>query len=326
MSCRRLPGAIAGGVVIVTSDAAFPVEDFLEAITSQLDRTQDALRLKAVTRPLTYAIRDFSMDLKVFVELAPDGKVMFRPSAADDTGSSVVHIGFTTVNRTMIEENTVSLSAVKSPSLAELGLDEQERRQLEKLGIRNASQLEQLKRTTSENTVARYSGLPVSRLRQALAQGRPSIKTVHPVTETTIQPAGGHPRVAGPNAKITNTITPPLLRADPVSAQEPNSSPPPLTGQKTPSSAAPARVRIPQNTRRIILGGPRIEETTEHARLAGRSLQMRTVDGGVEVDLGDDAADGPLELDLGDDGVVSMSLEFEPDDRGKATTDPWRTP
>jgi hypothetical protein len=99
----------------VTPDSSFPVEDFLEAITSQLDRTQDALRLKSVNRPLTYAIRDFSMELKMFVELAADGRVMFRPSASDDTGASVVHIGFTTVNRTMIEENTVSLSAVRSP-------------------------------------------------------------------------------------------------------------------------------------------------------------------------------------------------------------------
>jgi hypothetical protein len=53
---------------------------------------------------------------------------------------------------------------------------------------------------------------------------------------------------------------------------------------------------------------------------------MRPVDGGIEVDLGNDAADGTLELDLGDDGVVSMSLEFDPDDRGQAPTDPWRTP
>lgn len=310
----------------MTGDAGFPVEDFLEAITSQLDRTQDALRLKAVTRPLTYAIRDFSMDLKVFVELAPDGKVMFRPSAADDTGSSVVHIGFTTVNRTMIEENTVSLSAVKSPSLGELGLDEQERRQLEKLGIRNASQLEQLKRTTGENTVARYSGLPVSRLRQALAQGRPSVKTVHPVTEPSAQPIGGHRPLAGPSAKIITNTVPSLRRTEPVSVPAPDSSPRPAGEPGMPSDAVPDRFRIPQRTRRIVLGGPRIEETTEHARLAGRPLQMRIVDGGVEVDLGDDAADGTLELDLGDDGVVSMSLEFEPDDRGQAPTDPWRTP
>ena len=46
----------------MAGDSSFRCEDFLEAITSQLDRTQDALRLKAVNRPLTYAIRDFSLE------------------------------------------------------------------------------------------------------------------------------------------------------------------------------------------------------------------------------------------------------------------------
>ena len=206
--------------------------------------------------------------------------MVFRPSAADDSGASVVHIGFTTVNRTMIEENTVSLSSVRSPTLDELGLDEQERRQLERLGVRNAEQLDQLKRTTGENTVSRFSGLPVDRLRRAMAQGRPSVTSVKPVA------------VKAP-------------------AELPVQQPP----------APPELVRVPPRTRRLVLGGPRLEETTQHARLDGRSLGVRPVDGGIEVDLGDEASDGDLELDLGEHGLVSMSLEFEPDE----PTDPWRS-
>jgi hypothetical protein len=174
----------------MAGDSQFAVEDFLEAITAQLDRTQDALRMKAVNRPLTYAIRDFSIELKVFVDLGADGKVYFRPSASGDSGASSVSIGFTTVNRTMIDENTVSLAATKSPTLEELGLDDDERRRLERLGVRNAAQLEQLGRMTSDDTVARFSGLPVNRLRQAMAQGQPAVQTVEPVV--------GEPAVAAP--------------------------------------------------------------------------------------------------------------------------------
>jgi hypothetical protein len=269
--------------VVVVTAGGFPVEEFLQAITSQLDRTQDALRLKSVTRPLTYAIRDFSMELKVFVELSPDGKVLFRPSASDDTGASVVHIGFTTVNRTMIEENTVSLSAVKSPTLDELGLDEQERRQLERLGVSNAAQLDQLKATTGESTVARYSGLPVSRLRQAMAAGRPVIRSVTPVAE----PAPAN------NATNANNATPP-----------------------------PDRVRVPAGTRRLVVDGPGVGESPLRARLRGRPLSVRPVDGGAEIDLGEEGEDGTLQLDLGGDDVVSMALEFE----APVVDDPWRSP
>jgi len=280
---------------VTAPGGGFAVEDFLEAITNQLDRTQDSLRLKSVNRPLTYAIRDFSMELKVFVELGSDGRVVFRPSAADDTGASVVNIGFTTVNRTMIDENTVSLSAVRSPTLDELGLDDQERRQLEKLGVRNAEQLDQLKRTTGESTVARYSGLPVDRLRQAMSQGRPRVQTVHAVP------------VAAPAAAL------------------------PATAAPEPPAAAPAPevVRVPPRTRRIMLNGPRLDEATQHARLSGRPLGVRPVDGGVELDLGENAGPGDLELDLGEHGVVSMSLEFDPDDAHQPhdplLDDPWRS-
>lgn len=291
----------------MSADGGFPVEDFLEAITNQLDRTQDALRLKSVTRPLTYAIRDFSMELRVYVELTPDGRVLFRPSAADDAGASVVHIGFTTVNRTMIEENTVSLSAVRSPTLDELGLDKEERRQLERLGVRNAAQLDQLKRTTGESTVARYSGLPVSRLRQAMAQGRPSVATVTPVPVSRWD--------------VTTSDAVPSTPAVPVTAVP--VAGPPLTA---PVGTPPDRVQIPPRTRRLLVAGPRLDETTQRARLAGRPLEVHPVDGGVEVDLGEQAHDGMLELDLGDDGVVSMSLEFVPDEQAEAPRDPWRSP
>jgi hypothetical protein len=278
----------------VTGDRGFPVEEFLEAVTSQLDRTQDALRLKGVTRPLTYAIRDFSMDLKVFVQLTPDGTVVFEPAGSDDAGASVVHIGFTTVNRTMIEENTVSLSAVKSPTLDELGLDQEEQRKLARLGVRNADQLDELRRSTSDNTVSRYSGLPVSRLRQALAQGQPVVQTVRPVA-----PEPGRP-VALPTAP----------------------SPAPVDGE------APAdytrQVTVPPRTRRLLVGGRRLDETVRGARLGGRSLPLQPVDDGVELDLGPDAADGPLELDLGRHGTVAMALTFEPGPARPA--DPWRTP
>ena len=51
------------------ADSFFNVEDFVQSILSQLDRVQDALRLKAVNRPLTYALKDISLDFHVFAEL-----------------------------------------------------------------------------------------------------------------------------------------------------------------------------------------------------------------------------------------------------------------
>ncbi|MCR5882307.1 hypothetical protein LRS03_05305 [Rhizobacter sp. J219] len=103
----------------MASDGAFPVEDFINAITTQLDRVQDALRLKAVNRPLTYALKDLQMELKVFVDLDPQGNVRFRPAGPNESGASTVNFGFTTITKPMIEENTVSMAATRSAPLTE---------------------------------------------------------------------------------------------------------------------------------------------------------------------------------------------------------------
>ncbi len=158
--------------------SAAPIEDFLEAITAQLDKTQDALRMKAVNRPLTFALKDFNIDLSVFVEMDADGLVRLRPSGPNETGASSLHIGFTTITRPMIEENTISMELAQSPSLEEAGLAPEESLRLQRLGVRNTAQLERLRRHSGEDGVARFSGVDPGRLRQALQAARPRIDYV----------------------------------------------------------------------------------------------------------------------------------------------------
>lgn len=160
------------------TNVAAPIEDFLEAITAQLDRTQDALRLKAVNRPLTFALKDFAVDLSVFVELDGDGRVRLRPSGANETGASTIHVGFTTITRPMIEENTISMELTRSPSLEEAGLAPEESQRLERLGVRNMAQLRRLQEQSDEDSVARFSGVDAGRLRRVAEFARPRVRYV----------------------------------------------------------------------------------------------------------------------------------------------------
>jgi hypothetical protein len=160
------------------SHAGYPIEDFLEAITAQLDQTQDALRLKAVNRPLTFALKDFNVNLQVFVEMNPEGKVTFRPAAPNEAGASTVSIGFTTITRPMIEENTVSMEMSQAPSLDELGLKADEQRQLAKIGVRNGAQLRNLQRSAGEETLSRQTGVDLGRIKGALNLARPRLEDI----------------------------------------------------------------------------------------------------------------------------------------------------
>jgi len=175
-------------------NSGFLVEDFVQALTEQLDRVQDILRLKALNRPLTYALRDFSLDLSAFVDMDAEGNVRLRASGPNEAGASTIRLGFTTITRPMIEENTVTLSMTRSPSLQELGLAGEEKRRLEQLGVHTAAQLRQLRSSTGTRTVSRLAGIPMDRLRQALQRSRPQVRRVQPVGEGDSPPRAQRPQ------------------------------------------------------------------------------------------------------------------------------------
>jgi hypothetical protein len=183
-------------------EVGYLVEEFINAITSQLDRVQDALRLKAVNRPLTYALKDLALDLQVFVDMDGQGNVRFRASGPNETGASTIRLGFTTITRPMVEENTISIAMTRSPGLAELGLDDGERQRLEQLGVRNAAQLRRLDEVAGARTVARLTDVPENRIRTALQFGQPRLSGVQPEPALPASPPTAQPHVPPRTAPV----------------------------------------------------------------------------------------------------------------------------
>lgn len=290
--------------------SGFLVEDFIQSITTQLDRVQDVLRLKALTRPLTYALKDFALDLNVFVDMDTDGNVRFRTSGPNESGASMVRIGFTTITKPMIEENTVSLALTKSPMLDEMGLERDERRRLEQLGIRNAAQLEQLRESTSTTTIARYTGVPVNRLRQAMLMGQPFIGGVTPETRQPSPPTG-----STRNPQPTNHRTP--TSKDPV-RKSPSPSPrpgkPPIREPILPGKLTQPIIRLAPDTQRLRFSGGNLLNLTESpsVRLAGQSLSVDVLDDDeMIVQLPPQHQGGTLEIELSHGKTLAYDLSVD---------------
>src|SRR5262245_6232536 len=161
---------------------SFPMEDFVQALTAQLDRAQDALALKARTgRPLTFALKDLSLDLRVFCESDQTGRVLWRHASPNEEAASTVRLTFTSITKSMVEENTVSLSTEEDPrALASLGggevLRPEDREKLDLVGVRTVGQLRRLSSGADPKSVETYLGIPVMRLQAALQQAsKPAI-------------------------------------------------------------------------------------------------------------------------------------------------------
>ena len=152
---------------------SIPIELFIQALSGQLDRAQAAMAMKARLRnmPLTFAVKDISLDLSAYVEIR-NSVVYLRPAGPGDGDASTLHVALTTITKPMIEENSIQFSAEPDePSLKEtLGdsISDEEQQRLEWVGVHNVSQLRQLQQHAGEQAIQRLAQVPAERLQAAL--------------------------------------------------------------------------------------------------------------------------------------------------------------
>jgi len=214
----------------MTRDATLRLEDFIQAVQSQLDNAQAAMAIKArnLNLPLTFAIKDVNLDLRAHVEFT-DSEIRIRPAAAGEKEASVFHLVFTAITRPAIEENTISMSTDPDDQpLDELGdeLTSDERKRLEWAGVRTIKQFQEADERGAVHTIGRVTNLPIERLRKALERAStPLVQRIEPVT---------------PDAD-SNGAEPPLLR---------------VTGRNLIRNGAFPQVRIGNRPVSILKSGP----------------------------------------------------------------------
>lgn len=207
------------------NDAGLPIEDFIQAITSQLDRTQEALALKAdAGLPLTFAVRDLSLDLRTHVDVA-GSVVRIRPAGPADGDASLLRLSLSTITRPMIEENTRPVSqAVEETSLREVlgdDLTDEEERRLEWAGVRSIEQLRTLRAGHADAVLNRATRLPVQRLWNKLqAASQPQIHDLRPAPGAPTAPNGPQEWIASGRNLVGRTGTQVRLRGEPVDVIE----------------------------------------------------------------------------------------------------------
>jgi hypothetical protein len=157
----------------LVQDSGVPFDVFIQSLTEQLDKAQAAMALKArvAKLPLTFAVKDVSLDLRAFVQLVDDD-VFIRPAGPGDADASTIKLALTTITRSMVEENAVDFRAEQPQfSLRDAlqgHLSDEDQRRLERIGVRTVEQLTELRKTAGTDVVARLARMPVNRLQQAL--------------------------------------------------------------------------------------------------------------------------------------------------------------
>ncbi|UXU86307.1 hypothetical protein [Burkholderia sp. S-53] len=180
----------------MSASDSLPIELFIQALTTQLDHAQTAMAVKAqnLNLPLTFAVKDLSLDLRTHVEFV-QSEVRIRPAGPGDHDASTIRLSLTTITKPMIEENAPLPSTRNNePALRDVvgnTLSDEEQRRLEWAGVQTAEQLRRFEQG-GERVLERVANLPVERLRAALARAsEPLVTHVEPIFRDGSDGAGG---------------------------------------------------------------------------------------------------------------------------------------
>ncbi|MDB4948590.1 MAG: hypothetical protein JWM27_1239 [Gemmatimonadetes bacterium] len=314
-----------------THEPGLPLEQFITALTSQLDRAQNAMAIKArLGYPLTFAVKELTLDLRTHVEMV-GSVVQIRPAGPGETDTSTIHLALTTITRPMMEENTMQLSSQPGePTLQEaLGdkLTEEEKRRLEWAGVQTVSQLVELERHSDPDTLSKIANVPALRLRAALDHAsRPMVHEVVPVAlpdaprydaragepSADEAPSGRdvYDRPAAPavvrHAALHPSLNPSVGGSNPSASLAPSTTP--SAGGGLHPSAAPAPA--PAATRLLIRGRNLLREGQPQVSIGGRPVRLvRASATELLVEAPHDALSGTLSVETRPGMAFTMELD-----------------
>ena len=172
------------------SNVGWQLEDFVDSLVIELDKTRETLAVKAINKPLSYTVRELALDLNIFPSYDGD-QVSFVTAQPGQQGASKVTIQLGTITDQQVRATTKVPGAKNEIGLTDVEVDGKTRKRLRKLGVTSADDIKQLERKNvdlgkvSDNEID-YTAL-ANQIEKARRQRNPP--TVRSASLTT-DPAG----------------------------------------------------------------------------------------------------------------------------------------
>jgi hypothetical protein len=127
----------------MSGNESWQLESFVDALVVELDKTRETLGVKAINQPLSYTVKDMSMDLQIFPTFSDD-VVSFTTAQPGETGASTLNLQLTAITDRQVRESTK-----RPPTSGDIGLDDVDiepavKKELRKVGVRSVADLQRM--------------------------------------------------------------------------------------------------------------------------------------------------------------------------------------
>jgi hypothetical protein len=145
-------------MLMASGNTAWQLEDFVDSLVVELDKTRETLAVKAINKALSYTVREVALDLNIFPSYDGD-QISFVTAQPGQQGASKVTIQLGTITDQQVRA-TSKVPGIKSEiNIADIDVDRKTKKQLRKYGVTSADDIKQIEnrnvdlKKVSENDV-----------------------------------------------------------------------------------------------------------------------------------------------------------------------------
>lgn len=128
---------------MANENTAWQLEDFVDSLVVELDKTRETLAVKAINKPLTYTVKELALDLNIFPSYDGD-QVRFVTAQPGEQGASKVSIQLNSITDQQVRATTKAPAQRDDLNLEQVDVDRSTKRKLRKLGVSSVDDLKQL--------------------------------------------------------------------------------------------------------------------------------------------------------------------------------------
>ncbi|GGQ70081.1 hypothetical protein [Couchioplanes azureus] len=155
----------------MAENTGWQLEDFVDSLVVDLDRTRETLAVRAINRPLTYTVKEVALDLNIFPSYDGD-QVTFVTAQPGQQGASKVSIQLNSITDQQVRATTKMPAAPDDVGLRHIDVDKTTRKTLRKLGVNSVDDLAQIERRKIDLEAASDGEIDYTKLANQIRKSR----------------------------------------------------------------------------------------------------------------------------------------------------------
>lgn len=156
---------------MATENTAWALEDFVDSLVVELDKTRETLAVKAINKPLSYTVKEVALDLNIFPTYDGD-QVTFVTAQPGQEGASKVSIQLGSITDQQVRATSKTPGAKDDINLDEIDLDKGTKKKLRKLGVNSVDDLKQIEQKNIDIKKVSDSSIDYSQLANQIRKSK----------------------------------------------------------------------------------------------------------------------------------------------------------